>query len=177
MLFLSNPFPSIPVMQLWDTLALSNGLDNCDEKERAGKDSASRIVVIGATNRPQDLDSAVQRRFERSFLVGPPDYLARIAVFKAILRNTKKERNFDYKACAKMTEGYTPSDITAVCKAAVAALVNERRRAVGAGTPKRRRYPTTHLERNETSNGRAGIVSQDATASTVPLRPLSIKVR
>lgn len=39
-------------MQLWDSL----------------QHSSSRVFIIGATNRPQDIDPAVQRRFERSFL-------------------------------------------------------------------------------------------------------------
>ena len=39
-------------MQLWDSL----------------QHSPSRVYIIGATNRPQDIDPAVQRRFERSFL-------------------------------------------------------------------------------------------------------------
>ena len=41
-------------MQLWDELSRS---------------SKSRVLVIGATNRPQDLDAAIQRRFERSYRI------------------------------------------------------------------------------------------------------------
>jgi SpoVK/Ycf46/Vps4 family AAA+-type ATPase len=41
-------------MQLWDDLV--------NEKRR--------VMVIAATNRPEDVDPAVRRRFERSFHVG-----------------------------------------------------------------------------------------------------------
>jgi SpoVK/Ycf46/Vps4 family AAA+-type ATPase len=50
-------------------------------------------------------------------------------VFRAILRGVEKESGFDYPRCAKLTEGYTPSDITALCKAAVAIPARELRRA------------------------------------------------
>lgn len=77
------------------------------------------VMVMGATNRPQDLDAAVQRRFEQSFLIGAPEEADREAIFKAVLRNTKLSENFDFGACARLTEGFTPSDIVALCKAAV----------------------------------------------------------
>lgn len=101
-------------MQLWDTLQ--------------AKDQRNKVIIIGATNRPQDLDPAIHRRFERSFLVGPPDMPTRELVFKAILRNVPKEPGFDFAACARLTDGYTPSDITALCKAAISQLIHERRK-------------------------------------------------
>ena len=48
-------------MQLWDELSRTD----------------NRVLVIGATNRPQDLDAAIQRRFERSYLVSMPNESAR----------------------------------------------------------------------------------------------------
>ena len=97
-------------MQLWDELV------QCD----------ARVVIIGATNRPQDLDSAIQRRFERSFLVGyPTDKGARVEVLKAILSEVQVAQDFDWEAAAKLTEGYSPSDMHALCKAAAAVPLRE----------------------------------------------------
>ncbi len=89
------------VMQLWDGLS----------------DSGARVMVIGATNRPQDLDPAIQRRFERSLLLSYPD-LARMLIFQALLQECVVEKNFRFDVCAELTEGYSSSDILAVCKAA-----------------------------------------------------------
>ena len=97
-------------MQLWDELSRTPG---------------SRVLVIGATNRPQDLDSAIQRRFERSYLVGIPDLRARLEIFKAILRSTIVDDNFDYMNCAQRTENYSSSDIVSVCKVALRAPTKE----------------------------------------------------
>ena len=78
-------------MQLWDSLQTksisSSSSDNHTNTENShGGGGGCKVLVIGATNRPQDLDPAIQRRFERSFLVGPPDEHTRELVFKAILR-------------------------------------------------------------------------------------------
>ena len=50
---------------------------------------------------------------------------ARASVFKVILQDVDKENGFDYNACAMMTEGYTPSDISALCGAAINSLLTE----------------------------------------------------
>lgn len=99
----------IAVMQLWDSLKLTN----------------SPVLVIGATNRPQDLDSAVQRRFERSFHVGVPNEAGRIEIFQKLLSKTKKTKHFDFTVCARWTEGYTASDLENVCRAAMSIPLKE----------------------------------------------------
>lgn len=112
-------------MQLWDQLGRSN----------------PGVLVVGATNRPQDVDAAIQRRFERSFLIGPPNEHARADIFRLVLKNTQLDAAFDFGRCAASTEGYTPSDITNVCKAAVHIPLREfkrlstRHRQVESSTP------------------------------------------
>eukprot|EP01038_Epipyxis_sp_PR26KG_P007898 gene7898-10720_t len=93
----------IEFMQLWDKLLRSQ----------------SQVIVVGATNRPQDLDPAIQRRFDRSFLVGLPNEEERIDIFKTILRKEKLDVRFDWMHCAKITASYTPNDIQTLCKAAI----------------------------------------------------------
>lgn len=99
-------------MQLWDELA----------------DSKSKVLILGATNRPQDLDAAALRRFERSFLIGLPDEAARKEVLEVLLHEVEKEKNFSMRTCAKMTEGYAPSDLVALCKAAASIPLREHKR-------------------------------------------------
>jgi SpoVK/Ycf46/Vps4 family AAA+-type ATPase len=56
--------------------------------------SRSLITVIGATNRPQELDPAIQRRFERSYLIGIPDLKARKEIFQIVLKQTILDKDF-----------------------------------------------------------------------------------
>jgi adenosinetriphosphatase len=97
------------VMQLWDELLR----DHAD------------VIVVGATNRPQDLDPAILRRFERSFLIPAPDLPARKDVLSKLLRGVELEADFDADRCARGTEGYTASDLAAVCRSAVLIPIKE----------------------------------------------------
>jgi SpoVK/Ycf46/Vps4 family AAA+-type ATPase len=99
-------------MQLWDNLVLER----------------DRVLIMGASNRPQDVDVAVQRRFDRSFLLSLPDLACREDIFCKILEHLDKEPNFDFALCARLTEGYTSSDIANVCRAGRHALAAESRR-------------------------------------------------
>ena len=115
-------------MQLWDDLL----------------ESKSKVLVLGATNRPQDLDAAIQRRFERSFLIGLPDATSRKQVLELLLRDVEKEKGFSMRLCAKMTEGYAPSDLLALCKAAVSMTVSEEFSESGATPTRALRVKVVH---------------------------------
>jgi SpoVK/Ycf46/Vps4 family AAA+-type ATPase len=112
-------FPSrFIVMQLWDELL----------REHAD------VVIVGATNRPQDLDPAILRRFERSFLVPAPDLPARKDVLSKLLRGVELDADFDSDRCAQCTDGYTASDLAAVCRAAVLQPIKEQAKKKEAGS-------------------------------------------
>lgn len=100
-------------MQFWDDLTRTH----------------ANVTILGATNRPEDLDPAILRRFERSFLVPPPDLSARQEVLRKLLRKTLLDRRFDFAVVAASAEGYTPSDLVAVCRAAVQKQLAEARKA------------------------------------------------
>ena len=122
-------------MQLWD------GLVN----------EGARVMVVGASNRPQDLDAAIQRRFERSFLIALPNHKSRIEVLKVILRGVSIDYDFDWNYAATLTQGYTPSDLQALCKAAASIPIQEayRRRK------KRQRKELNERKRTGTGIGRS----------------------
>jgi SpoVK/Ycf46/Vps4 family AAA+-type ATPase len=82
-----------------------------NDSEESGK---SKIVtVIGATNRPWDLDEALRRRFEKRVYIPLPNIKGREELFKINLKNVQTER-IDFEKLIKMTEGYSGADIANV---------------------------------------------------------------
>ncbi|KMZ74415.1 hypothetical protein ZOSMA_129G00070 [Zostera marina] len=84
-----------------------------------------RILILGATNRPFDLDEAIVRRFERRIMVGLPSVESREQILKTILSKDKVEAGIDYKQLAVMTEGYSGSDLKNLCTTAAYRPVRE----------------------------------------------------
>ena len=78
------------------------------------------VVVIGATNRPDLLDSALLRpgRFDRIVLVGVPDKKARKDIFAVHTKNMPLAKDVKIAELIDKTEGYVGADIEAVCREA-----------------------------------------------------------
>ena len=88
--------------------------------------SADRIMVLGATNRPNDIDSAILRRMPKKFPVSLPNAHQRRGIFELILRETKIDRpNFDIDTLVKLTAGMSGSDIKEACRDAAMGPVRE----------------------------------------------------
>lgn len=70
-------------------------------------DATSRILIIGATNRIDSIDSSLRRsgRFDRELSLQVPDEKARINILKIHTRPMKLEASFDYLAIARKTPG------------------------------------------------------------------------
>ena len=79
-----------------------------------------RNLVIGATNRPFDVDEAVLRRFTQSHLVGLPDVHARTRFLHRLLHEIPTAPNVDASRLAMQTEGYSPSDLRRLLQTAAA---------------------------------------------------------
>ncbi|CAM8895136.1 unnamed protein product [Rhodiola kirilowii] len=75
---------------------------------------------IAATNRPDNIDSALLRpgRFDRLLYVGPPNESDREAIFRIHLRKSPLTSEVNIKELASLTEGYTGADISSVCREA-----------------------------------------------------------
>jgi len=84
-----------------------------------------RVVILGATNRPWDLDAAFRRRFEKKIYISLPDDKAREIMFKLNTRDVDIDSDVDFSEFAKLTEGYTGSDISLLCREAVMLPVRE----------------------------------------------------
>ncbi len=77
------------------------------------------VYVLGATNHPWDVDTALRRpgRFDRMVLVLPPDEPARDAILRYHLRN-RPIAGIDTARLAKQTDGYSGADLAYVCESA-----------------------------------------------------------
>jgi len=96
--------------------------------EMDGLEDLNDILVIGATNRPDMLDSALLRpgRFDRILLVSPPEEIGRLKILqihtkKMPIGDTKKildakAKEEFLKDIAKQTEGYTGADLEALTR-------------------------------------------------------------
>lgn len=77
------------------------------------------VVLIGATNRPQDIDDAAMRRFEERIPVTMPNRQSRRKLFETLLmRDSHSLRPSDIDRLAEMTSGYSYSDVEQVVKKA-----------------------------------------------------------
>ncbi|CAN6361221.1 unnamed protein product [Urochloa humidicola] len=74
-----------------------------------------RVLVLGATNRPYDLDDAVIRRFPRKIMVSLPDASNREKILKVLLCNETLAPDVDLESVANNTEGYSGSDLKNLC--------------------------------------------------------------
>ncbi|MBA0772682.1 hypothetical protein Gotri_008021, partial [Gossypium trilobum] len=88
------------------------------------KDS-QRILILGATNRPFDLDDAVIRRLPRRIYVDLPDAGNRMKILKIFLAQENIGCNFSFEELANATEGYSGSDLKNLCIAAAYRPVQE----------------------------------------------------
>jgi len=97
-------------MSMWDGMNASDDM---------------RIVVIGATNRPDDIDEAIKRRMPRRFFVDLPGPSQREDILRIILDDENLEHSFNYKYLADATEKYSGSDLKELCRAASYAPIRE----------------------------------------------------
>ncbi|KAI3636324.1 hypothetical protein MIR68_005676 [Amoeboaphelidium protococcarum] len=83
-------------------------------------DPNDRVVLIAATNRPQDLDEAVRRRFTKRLYIPLPEAETRSQLLKQLLDKHKRHSvsASQLNAIVKKTEGYSCSDLTALAKEA-----------------------------------------------------------
>ncbi|KAK1753243.1 vacuolar protein sorting-associated protein 4 [Echria macrotheca] len=89
------------------------------QMDGVGKDSKG-VLILGATNIPWQLDAAIRRRFQRRVHISLPDIAARTTMFKLAIGDTKTAlTSGDFRELAKITEGYSGSDISIVVQDAL----------------------------------------------------------
>lgn len=91
------------------------------------RDDNEGVFLLGATNQPWDLDSALRRpgRFDRMLLVLPPDPPARTAILRYHLQNRPLDPRVDLERLGDSTQGYSGADLRLVCEAAAEQAMEE----------------------------------------------------
>ncbi|CAO3636457.1 unnamed protein product [Cunninghamella echinulata] len=102
-------------MSLWDGLT-------------TGEDS--RIVILGATNRPNDIDSAILRRMPKRFSVRLPNEAQRRSILELLLKDITLASDFNMTELVQRTAGCSGSDLKELCRNAAMIPIREYVRTV-----------------------------------------------
>ena len=88
--------------------------------EMDGMGSKKTVFIIGATNRPDIIDSALMRpgRLDQLIYIPLPDEKSRLSIFKANLRKSPLAPDVDIQTLSKFTNGFSGADITEICQRA-----------------------------------------------------------
>lgn len=97
-------------MTLWD------GLDT--QKD-------CKVVILGATNRPRDVDKAILRRMPAMYSIGLPDAQKRKQILKAMIEPGSIDLLVDVETISQLTEDFSGSDLRELHRAASMVRVKE----------------------------------------------------
>jgi len=97
-------------MSLWDGLTT---------------DDSTRIIVLGATNRPNDIDYAILRRMPKRFAISLPNEEQRKNILDIMLRDQHLEKSFDIDKLVAKTANFSGSDLKEACRNAAMIPIRE----------------------------------------------------
>lgn len=85
-----------------------------------GLEAREKVVVLGATNRPNSIDPALRRpgRFDREIMVGVPDRTGRLQILQIHTRGMPIDSEVNLERLADVTHGFVGADLSALCKEA-----------------------------------------------------------
>jgi len=95
--------------------------------EMDGMNAKKTVFIIGATNRPDIIDTALLRpgRLDQLIYIPLPDDASRLQIFKANLRKSPVAPDVDLTLLAKYTNGFSGADITEICQRACKYAIRE----------------------------------------------------
>ncbi|QLG70621.1 hypothetical protein HG535_0A05620 [Zygotorulaspora mrakii] len=100
----------------WSSLSSATAKESESDSE---DEPDSRVLVLAATNLPWAIDEAARRRFSRRLYIPLPEYDTRLYHLRKLMSKQKNDlSDTDFEVIAKMTRGFSGSDITALAKEA-----------------------------------------------------------
>ncbi|HAU66369.1 MAG: ATP-dependent zinc metalloprotease FtsH [Candidatus Uhrbacteria bacterium GW2011_GWF2_39_13] len=97
--------------------------------EMDGFEQTTGIIIIAATNRPDNLDEALKRRFERKVFVGLPSLMAREQILRVHAKG-KVTNGIDYTQIARLTPGMSGAALENVLNEAALIATREEANAI-----------------------------------------------
>ncbi|GAB4821855.1 hypothetical protein N2152v2_008901 [Parachlorella kessleri] len=134
---------------------MKNEFMACWDGIRAGR--AGRVMVLGATNRPFDIDEAVLRRFTDRVFVGLPNKAARRDILGVVLAGEALAPDVDVVRLAELTEGYSGSDLRQLCVQAALRPVRELLEREGKAAAAQQAKQAQHAEQQPTQQQAAAV--------------------
>lgn len=88
--------------------------------EMDGMNTKKNVFIIGATNRPDQIDSALLRpgRLDQLIYIPLPDEPSRLSILKAQLKKSPLAPDVNLSFLAKSTHGFSGADLTEICQRA-----------------------------------------------------------
>ena len=85
------------------------------------------MFIIGATNRPDIIDTALMRpgRLDQLIYIPMPDYDSRLGILRATLRKSPISKEVDLEYLAAQTEKFTGADLTEICQTSCKIAIRE----------------------------------------------------
>ena len=85
----------------------------------AATDTGEKVLIVGATNRPAELDEAARRRLERRIYIALPDKDSRSQLILRLLRHNSHDLSVeDLTQVVEQTQGYSGADLKTLCREA-----------------------------------------------------------
>ena len=121
--------PSIIFFDEIDSIASSRSSESSSVEDKVlctllnemdGIEGRGKVILFGATNRPDVLDKAIVRpgRFDRLIYIPPPDDEGREDILKVIFSKIKVEKDIDWMEISKMMKFFSGADIAKVAREA-----------------------------------------------------------
>ncbi|KAL6571341.1 hypothetical protein OROHE_002984 [Orobanche hederae] len=101
-------------------------MDQANNHSETSDKPLAHVLVIGATNKPDDIDPALRRsgRFDCEFPVGIPDESAREEILTVVTRNQKHDHSIVLHKIATSTPGFVGADLEALANVAAIVAMN-----------------------------------------------------
>merc|ERR1712160_214854 len=95
--------------------------------EMDGVGAKKNVFIIGATNRPDIIDTALMRpgRLDQLIYIPMPDFDSRLSILRATLRKSPVSKDVDLSYLATQTDKFTGADLTEICQTACKIAIRE----------------------------------------------------